>query len=86
MDKIALQEDRKMQEHLHFETVENLWNLYKKEQMEILHPDERKLRSKENFYPDKEWAVHYRDLNYTSRVVQINAEFSTTGIVLLVSL
>ena len=54
MDKIALNEDRKMQEHLHSETVENLWTCFKNEQMEILDPNEKKQRIKENFYPEKE--------------------------------
>ena len=51
MDKILLQEDRRVQEHYHWAKVEELWNFYLKQQKEILGPVEWTQRCKEDFYP-----------------------------------
>jgi len=56
-DKMALKEDRRMQEHFHWAKVQNLWDYYVDYQEESLGPDEYALRTKQDFYPSEapEW-------------------------------
>ena len=46
-DKLALKEDKRLQEQFFWTKVQNLWNYYVEQQEEMLDPDEFKLRKEQ---------------------------------------
>lgn len=50
-DKLALKEDKRLQEQFFWTKVQNLWNYYVEQQEEMLDPDEFKLRKEQDYYP-----------------------------------